>query len=107
MAIVQADFGCSKESEWAILETINIARENHDHACLIFALSWAEGYLGTGIKIDITGSRSQGLEYLKNQIKELKNFQIVPNVNLLDASNAAFTVCLYLFNKIINEREVR
>lgn len=40
LAILQADFGCHRESVLAMQETINTARENRDMACLNFALSW-------------------------------------------------------------------
>ncbi|KAF3912649.1 hypothetical protein ABW21_db0201453 [Orbilia brochopaga] len=40
LAILQADFGCNRESILAMQETVNTARENKDVACLNFALSW-------------------------------------------------------------------
>lgn len=40
LAILQADFGCYRESILAMQEAINTARENRDIACLTFALSW-------------------------------------------------------------------
>ncbi|KAF8476143.1 anaphase-promoting complex subunit 5-domain-containing protein [Kalaharituber pfeilii] len=40
LAILQADFGCYRESVLAMQETINTARENKDMACLNFSLSW-------------------------------------------------------------------
>lgn len=40
LAILQADFGCHRESVLAMQETINAARETKDMACLNFALSW-------------------------------------------------------------------
>lgn len=40
LALLQADFGCYKESLWAIYETIDAARDNQDEVCLSFALSW-------------------------------------------------------------------
>jgi len=40
LAILQADFGCHRESVLAMRETVNAARETKDMACLSFALSW-------------------------------------------------------------------
>lgn len=40
LALLQADFGCHKESLWAMHETIDAARDNYDERCLGFALSW-------------------------------------------------------------------
>ena len=40
MAILQADFGCFEEALSAMHESISVARENKDTACLNFSLSW-------------------------------------------------------------------
>lgn len=40
LALLQSDFGCSRESLRAIFETIDAARDYHDEHCLEFAMSW-------------------------------------------------------------------
>ncbi|KAF1982837.1 hypothetical protein K402DRAFT_339478 [Aulographum hederae CBS 113979] len=40
LAILHADFGAFKEAFLAMKETIITARENQDHSCLYFSMSW-------------------------------------------------------------------
>lgn len=74
LAMLQADFYCNKEAIWAIQESIDTARENKDHACLNYALSFltefqrkeAESIAGQSI------SDEQVLNYLSLKTKETK-----------------------------------
>ncbi|CCJ30711.1 unnamed protein product [Pneumocystis jirovecii] len=74
LAMLQADFYCNKEAIWAIQESIDTARENKDHACLNYALSFliefqrkeAEGITGQSV------SDEQVLNYLLLKTKETK-----------------------------------
>jgi anaphase-promoting complex subunit 5 len=74
LAILQADFGCHRESVLAMQETINTARENKDMACLNFALSWLYHFHRAHPQDcpDVIASRMEreSLQFLKAKAKE-------------------------------------
>ncbi|KAI5821094.1 anaphase-promoting complex subunit 5-domain-containing protein [Pyronema omphalodes] len=74
LAILQADFGCHRESVLAMQETINTARENKDMACLNFALSWLYHFHRAHPQDcpDVISSRMEreSLQFLKAKAKE-------------------------------------
>ncbi|PWW73845.1 hypothetical protein C7212DRAFT_300781 [Tuber magnatum] len=74
LAILQADFGCYRESILAMQETINTARENKDMACLNFSLSWLYHFHKAHPQDcpDVISSRMEreSLQFLKAKAKE-------------------------------------
>lgn len=74
LAILQADFGCHRESVLAMQETINTARENKDMACLNFALSWLYHFHRAHPQDcpDVIAARMEreSLQFLKAKAKE-------------------------------------
>lgn len=77
LAVLQADFYCFDEAATAMLETVSIARENKDLACLNFALNWLyhfgkihpEIMAATGSTNMLCAER-EGLSYLRIKAKE-------------------------------------
>lgn len=109
LAMLQADFYCNKEAIWAIQESIDTARENKDHACLNYALSFltefqrkeAEGITGQSVSDD------QVLDYLLLKTKETKMIHLQIVTFLAEARRAlleeamidkAFEMVLKSFN---------
>ncbi|EMR09321.1 hypothetical protein PNEG_02278 [Pneumocystis murina B123] len=109
LAMLQADFYCNKEAIWAIQESIDTARENKDHACLNYALSFltefqrkeTEGITGQGV------SDEQVLNYLLLKTKETKMVHLQTVTFLAEAKRAlleeamidkAFEMVLKSFN---------
>ncbi|KAG5437418.1 hypothetical protein PCANB_000849 [Pneumocystis canis] len=90
LAMLQADFYCNKEAIWAIQESIDTARENKDHACLNYALSFliefqrkdAEGITGQSV------SDEQVLNYLLLKTKETKMVHLQAVTFLAEARRA-------------------
>ncbi|KAL7267537.1 APC5 protein [Rhizina undulata] len=74
LAILQADFGCYRESIVAMQETINTARENKDMACLNFSLSWLYHFHKAHPQDcpEVVSSRMEreSLQFLKNKARE-------------------------------------
>ncbi|POS86635.1 hypothetical protein EPUL_001383 [Erysiphe pulchra] len=77
LAVLQADFCCFDEAAAAMLETVSIARENKDMACLNFALNWLYhfGKIHPNITASISstnmlGAEREGLTYLRIKAKE-------------------------------------
>ncbi|KAK0112212.1 anaphase promoting complex subunit 5 [Cadophora gregata f. sp. sojae] len=77
LAVLQADFGCFDEAVAAMLETVSIARENKDMACLNFALNWLYHFGKAHPKImkrtdstNILGVEREGLAFLRIKAKE-------------------------------------
>ncbi|RKF64418.1 Anaphase-promoting complex subunit 5 [Erysiphe neolycopersici] len=77
LAVLQADFCCFDEAAAAMLETVSIARENKDMACLNFALNWLYhfGKIHPNITASISstnmlGAEREGLAYLRIKAKE-------------------------------------
>lgn len=77
LAVLQADFCCFDEAAAAMLETVSIARENKDMACLNFALNWMYHFgkihpniTASTSSTNMLGAEREGLTYLRIKAKE-------------------------------------
>ncbi|KAI5777394.1 anaphase-promoting complex subunit 5-domain-containing protein [Geopyxis carbonaria] len=94
LSILQADFGCYRESILAMQETINTARENRDMACLNFSLSWLYHFYKShpGDCPDILASRMErdSLQFLKAKAKEGGMHHLQSMAHLSEAKQILF-----------------
>lgn len=77
LAVLHADFGCYDEAVAAMLETVSIAREHKDMACLNFALNWLYHFRKAHPNIikgadstNMLGVEREGLSFLRIKAKE-------------------------------------
>lgn len=93
MAVLHADFGSDDEAISAMNETISIARENKDMACLSFCLSWVFNFRKSRIQSkNIRESDNpwfqaddEALEFLKYKAAEEKMFDIMSSAIISQA----------------------
>ncbi|KAF3941436.1 hypothetical protein ABW19_dt0208121 [Dactylella cylindrospora] len=92
LAVLQADFGCHRESVLAMQETVNTARENKDVACLNFALSWLYQFHKTHPQDcpEVIAARMEreSLSFLKVKAKEAKMYHLQSMAHLSEAKQA-------------------
>ncbi|KAF3284434.1 anaphase promoting complex subunit 5 [Orbilia oligospora] len=92
LAILQADFGCNRESILAMQETVNTARENKDVACLNFALSWLYHFHKAHPQDcpDVISARMEreSLSFLKVKAKESGMHHLQSMAHLSEAKQA-------------------
>lgn len=118
MAILHADFGCFAEALSALHETIQTARENQDHNCLNFSLSWLShlrkvypkemraagnvasrdatrpGQPATSLSLGGGGTERDGLSFLKVKARENKMWSLLSSTLLSEAKSTLSTVVL-------------
>ncbi|KAF3930182.1 hypothetical protein ABW20_dc0100928 [Dactylellina cionopaga] len=92
LAILQADFGCNRESILAMQETVNTARENKDIACLNFALSWLyhfhKSHPQDCPEVIAARMERESLSFLKVKAKESGMYHLQSMAHLSEAKQA-------------------